>query len=86
MAIALRDPRMRVVGLKQTLRALQQDRAQMVYLANDVDDHIRRKITSACAERNVEIRPAGVGQRTLGEWCQIEVGAAVVAVLKGQEA
>jgi large subunit ribosomal protein L7A len=82
MVEALRDPRLRVVGLKQTLRNLQQDRVAVVYLANDIDDHIRRKVGTACAERDVEIRPAKLNQAEMGALCGIEVGAAVVAVLK----
>lgn len=82
MVQALRDPKKRVVGLKQTLRALQQDRVAAVYLAGDVDEHIRRKVANACLERGVEIRPAGMGQDDLGAFCQIEVGAAVIALLK----
>lgn len=82
MVEALRDPKMRVVGLKQTLRVLQQDRVRAVYLASDVDDHVRRKVSTACLEHGVELRRAGMSQRELGAFCQIEVGAAVVAVLK----
>ncbi|MGE5599793.1 MAG: ribosomal L7Ae/L30e/S12e/Gadd45 family protein [Bacteroidota bacterium] len=82
MQQGLRDPKRRVVGLKQTLRALQQDRLAAVYLADDIDEPLRRKIQSACAEREVEIRPAGLSQRELGTLCQIEVGAAVVGILK----
>lgn len=82
MVEALRDPKSRLIGLKQTLRALQQDRVNAVYLASDVDEHVRRKISAACLERGVEIRPAGMSQRDLGTLCRIEVGAAVVAVLK----
>ena len=82
MVQALHDPKMRVVGLKQTLRALQQGRVAAVYLASDVDEHIRRKIANACAEHGVEVRSAGMTQDDLGAFCQIEVGAAVIALLK----
>lgn len=85
MIEALRDPGLRVVGLKQTLRALQQDRVKSVYLASDVEDHVRRKIAAACAEQGVGIQPAGMSQRDLGTLCRIEVGAAVVAVLKARQ-
>ena len=37
----------RVIGLKQTLRAIQQNKACIIYLANDVDDHILKKIKIA---------------------------------------
>ena len=82
MVQVLHDPKTRIVGLKQTLRALLQDRVVQVYLADDADEHIRRKISSACAERGVPIRSAGMNQHDLGTLCEIEVGAAVVALMK----
>jgi len=82
MVEALRDQGLRIIGLKQTLRSLQQDRVSLVYLANDVEDHIKRKISIACVESGVELRAAGLSQKDLGSVCGIEVGAAVVAVLK----
>ena len=82
MVVPWRDPKTRMVGLKQTLRALLQDRVTLVYVADDVDDHIKRKVAVACAERGVELRSAGMSQAELGSMCRIEVGAAVVSVLK----
>ncbi|MGE5529644.1 MAG: ribosomal L7Ae/L30e/S12e/Gadd45 family protein [Patescibacteria group bacterium] len=82
MLEVLRDPAKRVVGFKQTLRVLQQGRAAMVYLATDVDEHIKRKIMAACAEHGVELRSAGLPQRELGTLAQIDVGAAVIATLR----
>lgn len=82
MLEVLRDPAKRVVGFKQTLRVLQQGRAAMVYLATDVDEHIKRKIMAACVEHDVELRSAGLPQRELGTLAQIDVGAAVIATLK----
>jgi large subunit ribosomal protein L7A len=79
---ALADPKKRVVGLKQTLRALLQDRVAAIHVADDIDDHIRRKILSAAAERKVTVHGAGLSQQDLGAACRIEVGAAVVAILK----
>lgn len=72
----------RIVGLKQTLRALQLDQIVEVYLANDLEEHILRKITESCREKKVPLTTLNYDQKTLGGICQIEVGAAVVALLK----
>ena len=82
MIEALCDAKRCVVGLKQTLRALQQDRVAEVYLADDIDEHIRRKIITACGEHDVSCESAGMNQKELGAKCRIEVGAAVLSILK----
>ncbi|NLW55353.1 MAG: 50S ribosomal protein L7ae-like protein [Firmicutes bacterium] len=75
----------RVIGLKQTLRAIQQDRADIVYLANDVDEHIKRKIQLASRGKNVKIIITRVGRKELGQICRIDVSAAVVALVREEE-
>ena len=72
----------RVIGLKQTLRALQQNKAKLVYVANDVDPQILGKIKASGQGKNVEVVLLRVGQRELGKLCQIDVGASVVTVVR----
>ncbi|HBG16835.1 MAG TPA: 50S ribosomal protein L7ae-like protein, partial [Firmicutes bacterium] len=57
----------KVVGLKQTLRAIQQDKTCVVYLANDVDEHIVKKIKLASHGKNVKIVITRVGRKELGQ-------------------
>lgn len=78
----LKDVKDKIVGLKQTLRALQQDKVGKVYIANDVEEHVVRKVTDACRDKQVPLVRLNCRQRELGRVCQIEVGAAVVALPK----
>jgi large subunit ribosomal protein L7A len=79
---AIRESSAKIIGLKQTLRAIQQNKISAVYLANDIEDHIVRKITELCRENAIPILAAELSQKELGRLCQIEVGAAVVGIMK----
>ena len=78
----LKNIKEKVIGLKQTLRAIQQDEVATVYTANDLEEHILRKIAEPCREKNIPLLMVSLTQKDLGRVCQIEVGAAVVAILK----
>jgi large subunit ribosomal protein L7A len=79
---AIRECSAKIIGLKQTLRAIQQNKISTVYLANDIEDHIVRKIIEQCRENAIPIVTADLNQKELGRLCQIEVGAAVVGITK----
>ena len=70
----------RVVGLKQTLKAINEDAALRVYLAEDVDGFVHTKIVTACSERGVT--PIMIpSMAELGDACGIDVGAAAAAII-----
>jgi len=72
----------RVVGLKQTLKAICEDAAVRVYLAEDVDGFVHTKIITACSERGVT--PVMIpSMADLGNACGIDVGAATAAIIDG---
>jgi large subunit ribosomal protein L7A len=76
----LAHTRNRVVGLKQTLKAIHEDAAVRVYLAEDVDGFVHTKIVTACGERGVT--PVMIpSMAELGSACGIDVGAAVAAII-----
>lgn len=79
---AIKEASRKIVGFKQTLRAIQQDQIREVFIASDVEDHIVRKITDSCREKGISLIPAGVNQKELGRLCKIEVGAAMVGIIK----
>ncbi|HOJ76605.1 MAG TPA: ribosomal L7Ae/L30e/S12e/Gadd45 family protein [Bacillota bacterium] len=79
---SLRENPNKVIGLKQTLRAIQQDNVKAVYIANDLDEHVIRKITEPCNEKKIPLLMVNLSKKEFGKLCQIEVGAAVVALLK----
>lgn len=70
-----------VVGAKQTAKALQSGRAEIVYLAKDADHHVIAPIRELCRSQAVSIVEVET-MAELGRACSIAVGAAVAAVLK----
>ena len=71
----------RVVGLKQTVRSIQENDVKKVFLAKDVSPNIYDKIVSLCSEKNIEVEYADT-MKQLGNICKIDVPAAVAAILK----
>ncbi len=67
--------RIRVVGTKQVLRALEAGTLGVVYVAADAERAIRERIEAACALHGVKVRPAE-SMRALGAACGLVVGAA----------
>ena len=76
----IKENKAKIIGLKQTLRAIQQNKVVRVFIASDVDDHITNKIGEACQDKNIPLDNLELSQKELGKICQIEVGASVVAI------
>ncbi len=70
-----------VIGKKQTLRALQRDEAERVYISKDADLHVTREITDVCGEKGIKITYFDT-MKELGASVGISVNAAAAAVLK----
>lgn len=73
----------RLAGLKQVLRALECGKAAVVVLADDADDHIRRRVMSLCQAHGVPCED-GPTMSELGLHCRLDVGTAVACVLKDE--
>ena len=71
----------RVVGSKQVLRALNEDRAARVFLGRDADGFIYHRINGLCEEKNVPVTVVDSMQE-LGKLCMVNVKTASAAVLK----
>ena len=70
----------KVVGVKQSRKAIREGRAKAVYLACDADPAITDPLAESCAASGIPVeRTCTMAQ--LGQACRITVGAAVVAVL-----
>ncbi len=68
------------VGVKQSRRALKNNEASVLYLAEDAENRVKTPLIDMCTP-DVEI----VNVRTmaeLGAYCGIEVGAAAAVLLK----
>ena len=72
------DPK--VVGAKQTRRALKEGRAARIFLARDADPAVTEPIEALCRECRVDVEWTD-SMRDLGHACGIAVGAAVAALL-----
>lgn len=71
----------KVVGTKQVKRALLNDKAKTVYLAEDADSKIKNEITTMAEEKQVPIVYVESMEK-LGKSCKIDVNAATAALLK----
>ncbi len=70
----------KVVGAKQSRKAVQRGIASCVFLADDADPQITDSIRVLCAQAGVPVY-AVPRMKQLGESCGIHLGCAVAAVL-----
>jgi large subunit ribosomal protein L7A len=69
------------IGLKQTIKSIEQREADEVIIAKDADPHIITEMLRICQENNILITHVD-SKRQLGKACGIEVGAATVALIR----
>lgn len=69
------------VGYKQAVRAMSENKAAKVFIAQDSDDNIRDGITRLAEEKSVPFIFVPT-MRELGAMCSIEVGASCAVILK----
>lgn len=79
--IIAKNPEKKIIGFKQCLRLLAEDKLRLVILADDCDDHIKSRVTALSEEHGVSVISAGCMEE-LGALAEIEVKAAVVSILK----
>ena len=70
----------RVVGAKQTRRALKDGRAKRVYMAKDADPRLLQPLVQEAVRQRVPLIQVDT-MLQLGEACGISVGAAIVAAV-----
>ncbi|NLM72950.1 MAG: 50S ribosomal protein L7ae-like protein [Clostridiaceae bacterium] len=73
--------RERVVGVKQTKKAIEQDKIEAVIIAEDADQRVVGQVRQLCEEKRIQIHTAE-SMKQLGKAAGIEVNAAVVGLLK----
>lgn len=69
------------IGLKQTIKSIEQEEADEVIIAEDADPHIIAEMLRICQENHILITHVD-SKRKLGKACGIEVGAATVALIR----
>lgn len=77
----LKNARSKVVGTKQTQKAIEHDQTQVVYVAKDAEERIISPIVRLCAAKNLELVMVE-SMSELGKACGIKVGAATAAALR----
>ena len=70
----------KVVGAKQTRRALSEGKVKRVFLARNADPAVTAPMEALCVERSVDIEWVDT-MKQLGQACGIAVGSAVAALL-----
>ena len=70
----------RVVGVKQSRKAIREGRACRVYLASDADPSLVERVAAECAAAGIPVE-TGRTMAQLGRACGIAVGASVVVEL-----
>ena len=71
----------KVVGVKQSRKAIRDGRAARVYLAVDADPAITEPVATECEQAGISVENE-YSMTQQGHACQITVGAAVVTLLK----
>lgn len=78
----LRSSKKKIIGLKQTIKAIKNDTVNIVYIAKDADENIKNNILEVCRGKEVEIVYIDT-MKKLGEACGIEVNASCASLSKG---
>ena len=70
-----------IVGMRRSLKAIEQGNAEKAFVAGDVAPNLTKQILDACKEHGVAIELVRSKQE-LGRACKIDVDASVVVVPK----
>lgn len=69
------------IGFKQTVKAVNENRAEKVFVAADAEDRFSMSVCGACEKNNVPVVSVPA-MRELGKMCGIDVGASCAVILK----
>lgn len=71
----------KVIGIKQTTKAVTKNIATCVFLADDADERVLAPLRALCEANEVEVVRAS-DMKSLGLACSIAVGAAAAAIVR----
>lgn len=69
------------VGTKSLIRRLNAGEVREVFLAEDADLYLKKKLSALCEEKGVPVNEAP-SMFALGQACGVKIGTAAVGVLK----
>ena len=70
-----------VIGTKQSLKALKDDRVTEIIFAADADERVTSKVLELAEEKGIPVIEVD-SMKKLGKACGIDVGAAIIALSK----
>ena len=70
-----------VVGVKQTIRMMEQNRISEVFVAGDADHYVTRHVLELAKVNRIPIKYVESMKR-LGNLCGIDIGAAVAGAVR----
>ncbi|HEX2944704.1 MAG TPA: ribosomal L7Ae/L30e/S12e/Gadd45 family protein [Clostridia bacterium] len=71
----------KAVGIKQTIKAVENNSAKAVFIAKDADEKVIGSLKALCLTKSVELEYVDT-MKQLGKAVGIEVGASAVCLLK----
>jgi large subunit ribosomal protein L7A len=74
----------RVAGVRSTLRAVELGAARRVFVAEDAEERVTKRVVALCKEKGVPVETIP-SMKELGESCGLRVGASCCAVLSSPE-
>ena len=77
----LKKRAMRVVGVRQTLRAVKEQDADMVFVAMDADPRLRQQVEKEAETNAVPVRLVATMEE-LAALCRVDVPSAAAAIRK----
>ncbi len=80
----LKKRALRVVGARQVLRAIRQDRAETVFLAMDAGSALRGAVEQAAKEADVPLQMVATMEE-LAALCRVDVPSAAAAVYRNAQ-
>ena len=80
----LRKVSRRVVGVKQVLRALNDDALEQVFLAMDAASALRRQVEDRAMEKQVRLTMVA-SMEELGQMCRVDVPSAAAGLKRARE-
>lgn len=76
----IKAARTRVVGTKQTYKAVERGQARVVFIARNAEERVTAPLMRLCREKGVDVVIVD-DMKALGKACGIEVGTASAAIL-----
>lgn len=74
----------KTVGIKQTLKAIEENNTKLVFLANDADKKIIDEVIGMCKGKDIKIETIE-SMKQLGKVCGIDVNASVACILDNRD-